>query len=197
MTATIIWALAALGYALFWWWYVGFKKKVTPEEVDATMRLLEERGSWTGPQKESVRNFFLNDDGKDFVMVNLLDLKSPRRESHKKLAAYQKVFLGALLRKAGHPVMIATAASGNVENVACDDSDGCGAAGMIRYRSRRDLMDMLPATIGSDHHHLKLESLERTFAFPASPWFILGGPRVVVALGIALIAAMTNLAIAA
>jgi hypothetical protein len=197
MTATIIWALAALTYALFWWWYVGFQKKVTAQEVEAIMRLLEERGSVTDAQKESVRKFFHNDDGKDFVMVNLLLLKSPRDESRKKLAAYQKIFLGALLRKAGHPVMIATAASGNIENVACDDADGWGAAGMIRYRSRRDLMDMLPATIGSDHHHLKLESLERTFAFPASPWFIFGGPRIVVALGIALIAALTNLAIAA
>jgi hypothetical protein len=195
MTPIMIWSLAGLAYALFWWWYVGFQKKITPEEVEAIMRLLEDRGSSTGRQQESVRNFFLNDDGKDFVMVNLLHLKSPRQESRKKLAAYQKIFLGALLRKAGHPVMIATAASGNVENVACDQADGWGAAGMIRYRSRRDLMDMLPATIGSEHHHLKLESLEKTFAFPASPWFMLGGPRIVVALGVALIGALTHLAI--
>ena len=151
MTVTIIWALAALTYALFWCWYVGFQKKVTAQEVDALMRLVEERGSTTDAQKESVRRFFLSDDGKDFVMVNLLHLKSPRDESRKKLATYQKIFLGALLRKAGHPVMIATAASGNIENVACDDADGWGAAGMIRYRSRRDLMTMLLATIGSDH----------------------------------------------
>ena len=158
-------------------------------------RLLESQNFGTDQQRENVRQFFLNDDGKDFVMVNLLDLKSPREESRKKLSAYQKIFLGALLRKAGHPVMIAMAASGNIENVACDHADGWGAAGMIRYRSRRDLMDMLPATIGSKHHHLKLESLERTFAFPASPWFMFGGPRIVAALGIALLAALAHLAI--
>jgi hypothetical protein len=195
MTPIMIWSLAALAYAQFWLWYVGLQKKVTPAEVEAIMRLLEDKGSWTGPQRESVRHFFLNDDGKDFVMVNLLHLKSPKRESRKKLNTYQKIFLGALLRKAGHPVMIATAASGNVENVACDHADGWGAAGMIRYRSRRDLMDMLPATIGSEHHHLKLESLEKTFAFPAAPWFMFGGPRIVLALGMALIAALTHLAI--
>ncbi|MEP5764227.1 MAG: hypothetical protein ABJ308_06525 [Halieaceae bacterium] len=196
MTAIVIWSLAALAYILFWCWYVGFQKKITPQEVEAITRLLDERGSWTGPQRESVRNFFLNDDGKDFVMVNLLHLKSPSQESRKKLAAYQKIFLGSLLRKAGHPVMVAHAASGNIENVACDHADDWGAAGMIRYRSRRDLMDMLPATAGSEHHQLKLESLEKTFAFPASPWFILGGPRIVVALAIALVAALTQLAIA-
>ena len=197
MTPTIIWSLAGLVYGLFWWWYVGFKKKITPEEVATTMRLFDKQDDFTEQQRESLQRFLLDDDGKDFVMVNLLHLASPARESRKKLGTYQKIFLGALLRKAGHPVMIATAASGNIENVACDHADNWSAAGMIRYRSRRDLMDMLPATIGSDHHHLKLESLEKTFAFPSSPWFMLGGPRLVVALAIALIAALLHLAVCA
>jgi hypothetical protein len=68
---------------------------------------------------------------------------------------------------------------------------------MIRYRSRHDFMDMLPDTVGSEHHGLKLAALEKTFAFPASQWFMLGGPRVVVALLIALIAAISQLTIAA
>ncbi|MEZ7951956.1 MAG: hypothetical protein QMC02_04500, partial [Halioglobus sp.] len=125
--------------------------------------------------------------------VNLLHLKSPKKESLEKLNTYQKIFLGSLLRKAGHPIMIARAASGNVENVACDHADDWSAAGMIRYRSRRDLMNILPATIGSEHHGLKLESLEKTFAFPASPWFMFGGPRIVVALGIALLASVLHI----
>lgn len=173
---------------------MGFQKKITPAEVETTLRLLEGSDSWISNQQDHLRKFLLNDDGKDFVMVNLLHLKSPRKESREKLARYQKVFLGSLLRKAGHPVMVATAASGNVENVACDHADNWGAAGMIRYRSRRDLMEILPATIGSEHHGLKLDSLEKTVAFPASPWFMLGGPRTVVALAIALVAALTHLA---
>lgn len=196
MTPTMIWCLAALIYALFWCWYVGFKKKVTPEEAETTMGLFQENGSWTEKQKQNMHHFLLNDDGKDFVMVNLLHLKEPFDESNQKLAAYQKVFLGSLLLRAGHPVMIARAASGNIENVACDHSDDWNAAAMIRYRSRRDLMDILPATIGSEHHHLKLEALEKTFAFPSSPWFMLGGPRIVVALCIALAGALANLALA-
>ena len=158
------------------------------------MRILDGGGSFTEKQRSHVHNFFANDDGKDFVMVNLLHLKMPRAQSREKLMAYQKIFLGALLRKAGHPVMIATAASGNLENVACEQADDWTAAGMIRYRSRRDLMEMLPSTIGSEHHGLKLDALEKTLAFPASPWFMLGGPRVVVALAIALLAALLQLA---
>jgi len=195
MSAAIIWTAAALAYALFWLWYVGFQKKVTPDEVEATMRLFNDDEGWTIEQKEHLRKFLLADDGRDFVMVNLLHLRSPKREARKNLASYQKIFLGALLRRAGHPVMIANAASGNVEDVACNHFDNWGAAGMIRYRSRRDLMEILPATVGSEHHNLKLSSLEKTFAFPASPWFIAGGPRVVVALTVALVAALTQIAL--
>ena len=196
MSAVMIWIIAVLAYVAFWFWYVGFQKKVTPQEVAATMCIFEHDDTWTTTQKEHLRNFLLADDGKDFVMVNLLHLKSPKKESLEKLNTYQRIFLGSLLRKAGHPVMIARAASGNVENVACDHADDWSAAGMIRYRSRRDLMDILPATIGSEHHGLKLESLEKTFAFPASPWFVFGGPRIVVALGIALLASLMHITLA-
>jgi len=193
MNVFAIWITAGLVYAIFWFWYVGLRSKITPEEVEQTMKLFNADGTWTEQQRENVRHFFANDDGKDFVMVNLLLLNKPMKESRKKLDAYQKIFLGSLLRKAGHPVLIARAASGNVENVACDQDEGWGAAGMIRYRSRRDLMEILPATIGSEHHGLKLASLERTFAFPASPWFLFGGPRILVPLVIALIASLVHL----
>jgi hypothetical protein len=190
MSVFTIWGIALLLYALFYLWYVGFRRKVTPDEVEKTMSLFDDGADWTEQQRENLRKFLANDDGKDFVMVNLLLLNHPQQESRKKLNTYQKIFLGSLLRKAGHPVLIAMAASGNVENVACDQDEGWGAAGMIRYRSRRDLMEILPATIGSEHHGLKLAALERTFAFPASPWFLFGGPKLLAPLVIALVAAL-------
>jgi hypothetical protein len=194
MSTNAIWAAAAIAYAIFWCWYVGFKRKITAAEVDDTMRLLDVHEFGSESQRKHLRHFLANDDGKDFIMVNLLHLKAPRVESRKKLEAYQKVFLGALLRKAGHPVMMARAAAGNIENVACDHADDWTAAGMVRYRSRRDFMEMLPSTVGSPHHGLKLDSLDKTFAFPASRWFMFGGPRIVVALSIALIAAILQMA---
>jgi hypothetical protein len=195
MTTSIIWPIAAITYAVFWCWYVGFRQKITPREVEKTLQLLDVHDFGTGEQRDSLRHFLANDDGRDFVMVNLLHMKAPLGESRQKLEAYQKIFLGALLRKAGHPVMMARAAVGNLENVACDHADNWTAAGMVRYRSRRDFMEMLPATVGSPHHGLKLEALEKTFAFPASRWFMSGGPRLVVALSIALIAAIIQLAV--
>lgn len=194
MSPTLIWLIALLTYALFYCWYIGFRSRVTPAEIERTMAILD-AGLVDETRKSHLRHFLANDDGKDFVMVNLLELAKPRKESSKNLNAYQKIFLGQLLRKAGHPILIARAASGNIENVACQEFDNWTAAGMVRYRSRRDLMEILPATIGSEHHELKLSALDKTYAFPASPWFVVGGPKLLVPLLIALIAAVTQLSV--
>jgi hypothetical protein len=189
-----IWALAVASYALFWLWYVGTRQRISPEEADKVVGLFNNVAhSHTPAQIKALRDFFANDDGRDFVMVNLIHLKKPVKESSEMLAKYQKVFLGALLRKAGHPVLIAKRSGGNLELVNCEENNDWAAAGMIRYRSRRDLMEILPSTVGSEHHQLKLDSLEKTVAYPASDWFMLGGPRIVVALIIALAACIAQL----
>jgi hypothetical protein len=189
----LIWGTAAVGYGLFWCWYVGFRSKVTHDEVNEIASLLETRGRGTEAQTQHILEFLRHDDGKDFIMVNLIHIAQPLQESQEKLERYQKIFLGKLARKAGHPIMMGRAASGNIENHHCEHADNWHAAGMVRYRSRRDFMEMLRDTAGSEHHALKLEALEKTFAFPASPWFIFGGPRVVVALVMALVAALVQL----
>ncbi len=192
MTPTFIWGIAALLYVGFWFWYIGISRKITSDEVESTINLLQTRSNYSVKQIDAIRHFFEQDDGKDFVMVNLLELKEPMQQSRKNLAAYQKVFLGNLLKRAGHPVFIARAASGNLEDIGCG-TDNWTAAGMVRYRSRRDLLEVLPATVGSEHHELKLESLVRTFAYPGAPWTLIGGPKLIVPMALALIAALLHL----
>ena len=192
MTPTFIWGIAALLYVGFWFWYIGISRKITSDEVESTINLLQTRSNYSVKQIDAIRHFFEQDDGKDFVMVNLLELKEPMQQSRKNLAAYQKVFLGNLLKRAGHPVFIARAASGNLEDIGCG-TDHWTAAGMVRYRSRRDLLEVLPATVGSEHHELKLESLVRTFAYPGAPWTLIGGPKLIVPMALALIAALLHL----
>ena len=54
-------------------------------------------------------------------------------------------------------------------------------AGM-RYRSRRDMLDIAtnPAFAGS--HEFKVAAMRKTIAFPIDPWIQLGDPRLVLAL---------------
>ena len=191
MSVIYVWGAAFLAYVLFYSWYIGFRKKVTPEEVEATLAIFKQREHiWNQSQLDNLGNFLLEDDGRDFVMVNLLLFQDPVRTSRETMGKYQKVFMGELLRKAGHPVLIGRAASGSIDNVDDSEAGFWHAAALVRYRSRRDLMEMIPATLGSEHHGMKLAALDKTLSFPASPWFMLGGPKVLMPLVLALLAAL-------
>ncbi|MGJ8686956.1 MAG: hypothetical protein ACSHWQ_05725, partial [Spongiibacteraceae bacterium] len=161
-------------------------------ERDTCMQNLPEN-EWSEAQRDNFRQFLTRDNGGDFLMVNALQLKLPRRENSKLLAKYSNVFLGDLLKSAGHPVLMATAAAANIESLHCEQADNWTAAVMVRSRSRRDLVKMLETLVSGGHHKYKLQALEKTFAFPASPWFILGGARVLVALSLALLAALAHI----
>jgi len=98
-----------------------------------------------------------------------------------------------MFKRAGHPFFVANAKAKNIENLHCEQADNWTSTGIIRYRSRRDLAEVLLVTFGSDHHADKLASLEKTFAFPATTSLLIGSPRVLVAMGLALIAALIQI----
>jgi polysaccharide export outer membrane protein len=119
MVSVTIIGVALLIYASFWLWYIGFSRTINPELVDQVMDTVSASNSalTTDTHRKNFKHFLENDDGKDFVMVNLLRLKRPTAESRKNLGIYSKVFLGSLLKRAGHPVAQAQAAAGKVEKV--------------------------------------------------------------------------------
>jgi hypothetical protein len=60
------------------------------------------------------------------------------------------------------------------------------AAGM-RYRSRRDLLEIGTNPAFSGRHEFKIAAMQKTIAFPIDPWFQLGDPRLVLALVLGLL----------
>ena len=54
-------------------------------------------------------------------------------------------------------------------------------AGM-RYRSRRDLLEISTNPAFSGRHDFKIAAMAKTIAFPIDPWFQLGDPRLILAL---------------
>ncbi len=192
MITLIIVSGALFSYAVFWIWYVGLGRRISTQQIEQTMQLLGS-AEFSSTKQAQLRHFLENDDGKDFVMVNLLNLKQPRKESALLLNRYSKIFLGRLLKRAGHPIAMARAASGYLEALNVDEANPWQLAVMVRYRSRRDFAEVAIETLGSDHHADKLAALEMTFAFPAAPWFVTGGLRWLVALVLALLAALLHI----
>ena len=195
MTSLIIIVSTLVIYSLFWCWYVGFGRKVSPELIEQVMlHCTKAGGVWSSAtHQRNVRKLLENDDGKEFVMVNLLAIKSPKRESLKLLKQYTDIFLRSLLKRGGHPIAQARALSGKIEFLNVPAEEEWHSAFLVRYRSRRDFALIALETADSEHHDFKLASLDRTIAFPAAPWFAMGGPKVVVALILALAAALLQL----
>ena len=192
MDITLIWIVMAVLYAVFWLWYSGTKGKLSQTEVESYMQQFESKGVNTD-NLANLRHFLEKDDGREWFMINLLELKSPKRESSKLLQRYTKTFMAGMFRRAGHPFFVAIAAAKNIENLNCDEADNWSSTGIVRYRSRRDCAETLLDTFGSDHHADKLASLTKTLAFPATANLLMGSPRVIVAMSAALIGAMATI----
>ena len=192
MIAATIWFTAALLYLVFWAWYVGFKGKLSPSEVENYIKDFSDRGA-SAQQLQNLRYFLEHDDGKEWFMVNAMTLKDPKAKSFELLDQYVRTFMSGVVKRAGHPMFISRALAANIENHNCDQADDWTIAAIIRYRSRRDSVRIFLDTLHSDHHNLKLQALDKTFAFPSAPVNVVGSPKLLVALILALLASLCPL----
>jgi hypothetical protein len=60
-------------------------------------------------------------------------------------------------------------------------------AGLMRYRSRRDMVEITTNPAFRGRHDFKLAAMLKTAAFPIDPWYQLGDPRLVGALLVAVL----------
>jgi len=207
MSPLWIWLGALLAYALFSAWYVNWSGPLTTEEVETFMARLEASAEGIDPERrEVVRRFLESDDGGEFFMVNLARL--PRepvavpktgelRPAPEMLQQYTRPFLTKLLGRAGHPAFFGRASGGYVEAWNVEGNPGWSFAGVIRYRSRRDMAELATNPSFGRIHAYKLVAMTHTLAFPATPGMAIFGPRVWVALLLGLVASLVRLSFGA
>ena len=200
-----IWVITVLLYVVFRLWYDGLRKPLTAEEVEEYTRLLEERdGAGDEVDLAVMRKFLEEDDGKEFIMMNLLQynpspMKHPdtgqdaRAESI--LQEYFRPFMGQVIRRGGHPVIAGRAVGGYLDAWNTPPDPGWHGAGLIRYRSRRDIIELsLASAKFQDLHKYKVAALKQTIAFPTQTQMgLYASPRVTVAMALALAAALLQL----
>ncbi len=203
MTVTI-WVLAALAYLAFRLWYDGPNKPLTSKEVEGYVRLLEEREDAAAEDIAVMRRFLEEDDGKEFIMVNLVQFNpSPMKhpdtgenvQANAVLQEYFKPFMAKVMRRAGHPVIAAHAVGGYLDAWNTPANPGWHLAGLIRYRSRRDCVELSFASSEfKEIHKYKIAAMKQTFAFPSQTQMNLyASPRVTVAMGLALVGSLVQL----
>jgi hypothetical protein len=203
MSTPWIWVGAAFVYAAFWAWYQGFRGPLAKAEVEAYLARLSPGLAVDPDRRDRMRAFLEADDGKEFFMVNLIRLHpDPVRPpdggapapAARVLERYTGPFLRALFRRGGHPALGGPAAAGYLEAWGVEKNPGWTMAGIIRYRSRRDLIALASAPEFAPIHAFKSAGISNTLAFPVARARLFFSPRVVAALGIALAAALASLA---
>ena len=200
-----IWILAALAYLAFRLWYDGTGKPLSASEIDHFLQLVRERGDRDPQEIATIQKFMEEDDGKEFIMVNLIefnaspvthpdtggDIKAPAL-----LREYTRPFMGNILRRAGHPVIAGAGVGGYLDAWNTPPDPGWHMAGLVRYRSRRDVIVLSQADPAfAELHKYKIAAMKQTFAFPMKTQVALyASPRLTVALVLALGAALLQLA---
>ena len=175
MSNTIkVWLGLAAFYSIFWFWYVGFSHQLTPTEAEGFLEKLKLSGRDINEQR--FREIIDNDDGKSLVVVNLISINTPKDVQFKKLSEYSKPFMTALLKRGGHPVFFAKMSNPAIEYWGlAPGAETWDLAVAVRYRSRRDLLEMATWSEFPQLHPFKKQAIQKTIAIPASPWTTLGG----------------------
>lgn len=203
-----IWMNAFLLYVVFRLWYDGIKGPLSGEEVEQFMCILRKRvndGLHT-PDLSIMQAFMEADDGKEFVMVNMLTLvDSPAThpetgeqvEPSSLLTTYFQPFMKRMLKRAGHPVFTGRINGGYLDAMNTPENPGWHGAGLIRYRSRRDALQASLANSSFDSiYQFKTAAIEETFAIPVQRQIgFYASPRLTVGLALALGAALLQLAL--
>lgn len=204
--AVLIWILAALIYLLFRLWYDGRGKPLAPEEIERFSGLIKDQAEDGANEQylEVVRRFMQEDDGREFVMVNLVEFnESPvvHPDTAKDIKAatllqeYTKPFIGKILRRAAHPVIAGRGVGGYLDAWNTPPDPGWHMAGLVRYRSRRDAIELsLADPAFAAIHKYKIAAMKQTFAFPMKTQVgLYASPRFTVALVLALGASLAHL----
>ena len=191
------WAILTGLYVVFFSWYTSFGGPLSDEEITHYIELIERRVPAPSPERLAMMRKFLEEDtGDDFVMINVIDMYEtplqiegvePGETSDEVLGKYMEYMYPALFARACHPVIYGQAANTAMDLMNADGMERWTVGAGMRYRSRRDMLEIAtnPAFAGS--HEFKVAAMRKTIAFPIDPWMQMGDPRVLLALLLGLI----------
>jgi hypothetical protein len=151
-------------------------------EVEAVMARLESGGG-DPADIAALRNFLESDTGDDFVMLNVIEMnEGAGGASTEALDEYMAYMWPALLSRASHPIFTGTAAAPALDVWGIDDAKQWSTGALMRYRSRRDMVEIAGNSEFQGSHEFKIAAMAKTIAFPLDPWLSLGDPRLLLAL---------------
>ena len=140
---------------------------------------------------ESLQKFMREDSGKQFLMVNVIDMSenpvfpdgtAAEESSDMLMNKYMEHMYGELFRRASHPVFLGNAVNNSMDLVGIENAEVWETAALFRYKSRRTFLEIVTHPDMYSKHKYKIAALEKTIAFPVENQLYLGDPRLLLGL---------------
>ncbi len=172
MLPTILWLA-------FVWWYSNTAGPLQPHETDALATQMADSGA-DAAAVARMRQFMETDTGKPFYMVNLLHMAGngpDEMSADEAMDRYMAHMLPAMLKRASHPIFVGPVTHTAMDLVGIDGAEVWSSVGIVRYRSRRDILEIALDPIFDDKHAFKVAALAKTIAVPVEPVIPIGDLR--------------------
>ncbi len=203
----IFYAVLVLIYISWFAWYGGSGEPVTEAELESYLEIVkgnaESRGADPGHALDYMQRLASSDDGDEFLMVNLIRYRSkaeypegsPWADDPDPMAAdarYNRGIVPQLLKRGSLPVVFGEVLGPFINDPGGEEWD---RVGMVRYRSARDMLDMIVEMSTTDLATHKWASIEQTHVFPMKPTVSLFTVRLLVASVLLFFALLVTLAV--
>lgn len=173
---TIInWSVLIIIFMLFLIWNGAFDKPLSMQEIEEYVHSYQELNPKANTQV--LREFMNSDDGKPVIMVNVIKLYDEPQQidgtsnfesSKEALADYTSFVIPYLLKRGSYPIFNGTAIYTSMEVWGIEGAEEWTTGALMRYKSRRVMMEMVTDPVFNQFHYSKIAAIEKTFAFPAS-----------------------------
>ena len=187
-----LWLGSFVPYALLFSWYTDCGGPRTEAEIQAYISKTENLDLGGDPSaRDALLEFLRNDTGRQFLMLNAVDLAKnppqmegapPDADAQTLLDLYMEHMIPALLSRASHPVVVGKSVADSLDLLGIEGAEAWSDGAIMRYRSRRTLIDIIGNPEFYARHDFKLAGLEKTIAYPIEPRIYLGDLRLLLGL---------------
>ncbi len=171
-------------YTGFFGWYGGSGPPLTEPEGHAFLETIRTSSLATEHPEmlEGLEGWIARDDGREFVMANLIAMK-PGPDAEKEDAAYARALMPLMLERACFPIYVGDV----LARLLGEDARAINRVAIVRYRSLRDFLEIFTDPVMLDGVSHKFAALSYTEARATAPFLSLVSIRLTVALGVLLL----------
>lgn len=195
-----LWLISGLIYGAFVFWYTDFGGPLSDDEINEWKQSMVANGS--SPERVAYfENFFRNDTGREFLMVNAIDMNEnpppvegakPGATASELLNHYIEHMFREQFVRASHPVILGPAVYQALDLLNIEEGRNWDSGAIFRYKSRRAFMQIINNPETLKRHDFKLAALDKTIAYPIETSLNLGDLRLLLGLLLLAITALLD-----